>query len=815
MDFRKRLNDSAPILIDGAMGTQLFEKAPNHRGPLESLNIDAPELILSVHRDYLAAGAEIIETNTFGGSSLKLAEFGMGDRCEEINELSARIARRAVDDQGGFVAGSVGPTGKLLEPMGDTSPEKVYESFVRQCRGLANGGADLIIIETINDLQEAKLAILAARDAADLPVLCSITFEKSGKTVTGTDMVTALAGASSFGADIVGANCSMGPEGLFGLYKDSIETLRALGTPLSVWANAGLPVFTDGVITYSMTPGEFARQSARFIELGIRLIGGCCGTTPAHIAELKKTIKGIVIPPAPFTAKRSYITSRSAYLDPSNRRELIVIGERLNPSARKAFAQELKEGKQQFLRAESKKQETEGAHLLDINVGVPGIDEITQIKDAVSTLSLTQALPLMIDSDNAAVVEKALFHYPGVPVVNSINGKQKSIDSLLPLIRRFGAFVVALCLDGTGIHREAEKRIAIGERLLETLEAGGIARDRVFIDPLILTESAEPGSAMETLRVIEHFSNKEIKTSIGLSNISFGLPERRHINMAFLKMAVQRGLTAAICNPSAVIPGIRSVKAGSEPAFTEEEKAAVDFLAGRDPGAKRYIERFRKTEPEAPRKSEASAVTPLTDIYTMVVDGNTEAIEAAVTKALESETPDTIMNDTLLKALGRVGDLYSTGEYFLPQMIASASAMKRGFAVLKPLLSQKASKSLGRVVICTVRGDVHDIGKNIVAMMLENHGFEVIDLGKDIASEEIIARAKESGAGLICLSSLLTTTMGEMKRVSELIAADNLPVKLLIGGAVVTEEYAEKIGAFYGRDAVEGVAMAKKALGKG
>ncbi|MBN1534600.1 MAG: homocysteine S-methyltransferase family protein [Spirochaetes bacterium] len=814
MNFTERLQHPSPILIDGAMGTELFKKAPGNPGPLELFNATEPRMVESVHRNYLDAGAEIIESNTFGGSALKLAEYGLGDRCEELNERGAALASETAHARGAFVAGSVGPTGTLVEPVGSVPAEEVYESFLRQCRGLARGGADLIIIETMNDLQEAKLAILAARDAANLPVLCSITFEATGKTITGSDMVTALASAAAFGADIIGANCSMGPQGLLDIYRNSIGDLREIGRPLSAWANAGMPVYSEEGISYRMSPQEFAQQSMGFLSLGVRLVGGCCGTTPDHIRELRDRMKNVESPAPKPRRLRHYITGRSSRLDPDAHRGLIIIGERLNPSARKAFAQDLREGKQQYLMTESKKQEGEGAHLLDINVGVPGLDETALIRDAVAALSRSVSLPLMIDSDNAAVVEKALLAYPGVPVVNSVNGKRKSIDMLLPVIRRFGSYVVALCLDDTGIHREADLRISIGEALLEELRSAGIPPQRVFIDPLMLAESAEPGSAMETLRVIEHFFRKGIKTSIGLSNISFGLPERRHINSAFLKLAVQRGLTAAICNPAVAGSAPAPLVQGSEPRFSDEERMAVDFLAGRDPGAKRYIERFQKSEPQKKsREADRAAQSPLRTIYGMVVDGNIDEIEDSVRNTLESEAPETIMNDGLLGALERVGELYSTGEYFLPQMIASASAMKRGFSVLKPLLSTKATHRLGRVVICTVRGDVHDIGKNIVAMMLENHGFEVFDLGKDVPAEEIVAKTKETGAGLVCLSSLLTTTMGEMKTVRDLLQKENLSAQLLVGGAVVTGEFAAGIGALYGKDAVEGVAAAKKALG--
>ncbi|OPZ37966.1 MAG: Methionine synthase [Spirochaetes bacterium ADurb.BinA120] len=449
----------------------------------------------------------------------------------------------------------------------------------------------------------------------------------------------------------------------------------------------------------------------------------------------------------------------------------------------------------------------EGAHALDINVGVPGIDEPAAMRECLRILSSTVKTPLMIDSDNPEVLEAALSLYPGSGIVNSISGKAKSLDSVALLVRRYGFFTVALCMDESGIHREADRRIAIGERLIGELERRGIAPERVFIDPLILTESAEPGAALETLKVIEHFAKMGIKTSIGLSNISFGLPARRHINNVFLRLAREKGLSAAIVNPSALT---------AEAGYSAEERHALDFLTGKDPGAVRYIAFVsgRETDAEAKPAKRAEHSGPIETIHSMVVDGDSDAIAPAVEAALKEHAPDLIMNEGLIKGLERVGELYSTGEYFLPQMIASANAMKKGFALLKPLLSTASSRKLGRVVICTVRGDVHDIGKNIVAMMLENHGFEVTDLGKDVPSEEVVAAAKRLDADIVCLSSLLTTTMSEMRAVAELVRSGGLGAKLLIGGAVVNEEYARGIGAHYAPDAVSGVAKARELMGR-
>ncbi len=802
MDFKEKLAQNRPVIVDGAMGTMLFKKLPGYTGNLELLNVERPDVLLEIHREYAGAGADIIETNTFGGSTLKLTESGLDGRCTEINEQAAGIARQAANERECLVGGSVGPTGVLAAPMGEAAPEEVYNAFATQVKALEQGGADVIVIETMNDLQEARLALLAAKDNTGLPVISSMTFEESGNTLTGTDMLTGLATLAQAGADVVGSNCSMGPEGLTKIYGSYVENLKTLNIPLSVWANAGLPEIVDGTPVYKLSPEKFAELCLGFAQMGVRVIGGCCGTTPDHIAALAARLKDFPVQKIDGDLQHRFITSRYTAIDVEKAPRPVIIGERLNPTARKRFAAELKEGQFSFLREESRKQVEEGAHILDINVGVPDIDETAAMQKSVAILSHSVRVPLMIDSDNAGVTGQALMYYPGIPVINSINGKDNNFNAMLPHLQRFGSFVVALCLDESGIHVDAQKRIDIGQRLVERLAENGISPSRVLVDPLMLTESAEPGSAAETLKVIRHFQSRGIKTSLGISNLSFGLPVRKHINNAYLKKAVEAGLDAAIFNPvSLTSPG----------EYNEGEKMALAYLEGDDPGAAQYIAHFGGKTPEKPAKTEEQDVKTILDrIFTMVVEGNSDEIASTIKEALERHNPEDIMNNALIQALEHVGDLYSRGEYFLPQMIASANSMKAGFTVIQPLLKQGSVKKTGKVVICTVKGDIHDIGKNIVAMMLENHGFDVIDLGKDVAAETIIDAVKEHKPNIVCMSSLLTTTMYEMKTVSQLLKDEKLDVSLLVGGAVVTREFADSIGASYAPDAVEGAKAAKE-----
>lgn len=793
--------------MDGAMGTMLFARLPDYSGCFELLNVQRPDVIKDIHQAYLAVGATIIETNTFGGSDVKLAEFGLADRCEELNKAGALIAKEAAAAYGGFAAGSMGPTGLLPAPVGDTPTDTIYRTYARQASALAAGGADLIVIETMHDVQEARLALLAAKETTGLPVLVSLTFDETGRTMTGTTMSAAFATLAACGADALGANCGLGPEALANVFASAMPVVSRIGVPLCAWPNAGLPRVSGGVTAYSLQPEPFAQAAARLAELGVSVLGGCCGTTPEHIQALGKRTVGFS--GAGGRKEREYfITGRTDLLD-TRGKDFMIIGERLNPTARKAFAAELKAGKQTFLIEEAIKQAEEGAMLLDINIGVPDIDEPAAMEASVAALCRTVNLPLMIDSDNPAVLLRGLAAYPGVPVVNSVNGKASSFEAIVPLVKRFGCFVAALCIDDTGIHKEADARIAIGDALVEKLINAGIDARRIIVDALMLAESAEPGGAIETLKVVEHFSRLGFATSLGVSNISFGLPMRKHVNNAFLAMARASGLKAAIVNPA-------SIRLEASEELLPEEVLAQDFLLGKDTGAAAYIARFANPISAAePARAAEQSESLIERIKRATLHGNAQLTSELVSSAIAAgESGQKIMDFGLLSALEEVGEKYSSGEFFLPQMIASANAMKAGFALLKPLLAAESPNVRpGRALICTVKGDVHDIGKNIVAMMLENHGFEVFDLGKDVAAEVILEQAEKIKPDIICLSSLLTTTMGEMEKVAKMMKERGIRVPLMVGGAVVNGDYAAGIGAHYTADAAACAEAAKRLIG--
>ncbi|MDR1113495.1 MAG: homocysteine S-methyltransferase family protein, partial [Candidatus Margulisbacteria bacterium] len=717
---------------------------------------------------------------------------------EEVNQAAAQNARASGVR---FVAGSLGPTGKLLEPLGALSFDEAYASYRAQAEALEKAGVDLFIVETISDVQEMRAALLAIKDVSGQPVICSLTYDEQGRTLTGTDIFTAGVTLRELGADVLSINCSIGPEGVVGLYKKYYKDLGELGLPLMVMPNAGLPELINDKLTYTMTPQKFAEIMAELAQYGVQIFGGCCGTTPAHIAALSATIHKISIKyhNSASAKKEVYFTSRSKVVRLSETQPFLKIGENLNPTARKKFAEELKAGQENFLRAQAKEQSA--ADLLDLNVGVPELDQIHLMRKCVQTLTMVTDKPLCLDSDDPAVLEIALKNYPGIALINSVNGKQSSLEKIVPLAKRYGAALVALTLDEQGIPDTAGQRVAVAQKISEYLRAADFPEHKVFFDGLVMTLASEPQAALVTLETTEALTKLGWHTSLGVSNVSFGLPQRKNINNVFLKLLAQAGLKAAILSAATY----RQIDQ-----YTGAEQLAEAVVLGRDPNAAQYIAQVAAPETAPALKKSAKELS----IYETIIEGNEAVVLDLVKAALERKKPQEILSQELLPALEKVGEYYSAGQYYLPQMIASANTMKKAFEYLKPLMQQSGVAPVGTAIVCTVEGDIHDIGKNIVAMMLENHGFQVVDLGKDVPADRIVAAALEHKADIILLSALLTTTMLKMKEVKAKLLEKNLDIPVMVGGAVVTPEFAKNFGAHHTADAAAATLLAKNLLKK-
>jgi len=782
------------LILDGATGTLMQTSGMPQGVCPEAFGCEHPGPVGAMHAAYQEAGADMVTTFTFGANRCKLAEYGLAD-AYAINRELARICRQAVGDDL-LIAGDIGPTGRFIEPFGDLGFEDAVAAFKEQVQGLIDGGVNMLTIETMLDIQETRAALIAVRELTDLFTIVTMTYEPHGRTLSGTDPVTALITLQALGASAVGCNCSTGPEDMLGL----IRAMKPYATvPLVAKPNAGLPRLVDGRTVFEMQPDAFARHARTLAEAGVNLLGGCCGTTPAHIRAVAGAVKGLS-PVPPRIASLSGLSSARSHLMLSPGAPLAVIGERINPTGKKALQAELKEGKLGIVRQFAHDQEKAGAALLDVNVGTPGIDEAAAIRSAISLLATITDLPLAIDSARVEAVEAALRLYPGRALINSISGEKAKLRRLLPLARKYGAMFILLPLTDEGIPATAEKRRAVIRRIFDKARAYGFTKDDVVVDALTMTVSADQAAALETLATIEWCSRTfGARTVIGLSNVSFGLPERRWINAGFLAMAVAKGLSMAIANP--------------ENAELMNIKLATDVLAGRDSGARAYIERFAEQAPPAarPEAADGKEATPAELVHKAIVEGDREAILACVEKALGvGSSPESLVNEVMIPAIRRVGALYEAKTYFLPQLIASAEAMQKAFARLEPLIKKAGVGSAkGRILMATVKGDIHDIGKNIVILLLKNNGFEVIDLGKDVPHEHIIMSMQEHHPDLVGLSALMTTTMVNMPEIIAKARAAGLSCPFMVGGAVVTEAYAHSIGAAYAKDGVEAVKVAE------
>ncbi len=789
-DFLERLKDEI-LVYDGAMGTEL---PPSLGRCPEELNLTHPKVVAGVHSSYVEAGADLITTNTFGGNRLKLKERGLEDRLEEINAKGVEIAKEAAGDKA-LVAASVGPTGKLLEPLGEFTFDHFYQVYQEQIKALAQAKADLIILETMLDVQEAKIALLAAKENCNLPVICSLTFTSEGRTVTGSDPLIAATILEPLKPDVLGANCSLGPKGLVRVMRGFAKVTNL---PLIVEPNAGLPRMVQGKTIYPATPEYLARYALGFVNLGVNIVGSCCGSGPEHTKAIVKLV-GDRKPKKRKASLKTYLASRTKAV--SFNRKLVIIGERINPTGKKALQEELRLNRFSLVREEARKQEEEGAKILDINVSGEGIDEVGAIRKAILVIEKTVDLPLSIDSPNPEAIEKALKVFGGKALINSVNGKEESLRTILPLAKRFGAAIIGLTLDEEGIPQTAQKRLQIAQKIVDRAVKAGISKEDIFIDTLALTVASQQEQVMESLEALKLIKRElEVKTILGISNVSFGLPNRSLLNATFFHLAKEYGLDAALINP-------RDAKLKSS-------SLALKVLIGEDKGAREYI-KVQKAVAEKKIKPKEE-VDIRTKLWEAIAQGNGEGIGKLVEEALDRNLkPLEIIDEILTPAITQVGERYEEGVYFLPQLISSAEVMKSACERLKREMEKEALPTQGRIVMATVEGDIHDIGKNIVSLLLSNHGFQVIDLGKDVKKERIIQEALAQKADLIGLSSLMTTTMGRMKEVMDELKRRKYNIPTLVGGAVVTNQYAERIGATYAKDALEAVKRAKELIKKG
>ena len=783
------------LILDGAMGTQLQQRGMPPGVCPEAWIIEHPEIVQEIHRAYAMAGADVVYTCTFGANRLKLGEYGI-ENVREVNRTIARQAKAAVGRQT-FVAGDIGSTGRFVEPFGDLAFEEAVAVFKEQVLGLMEGGVDLFVIETMMDIQEARAALIAVKECSNRFALVTMTFEPDGRTLGGTDPVTALITLQSLGADAVGCNCSTGPEAML----DFIRAMKPYATvPLAVKPNAGIPRLVDGKTIFEMSAAAFGAFGGSFVQAGVNLMGGCCGTTPAHIAALRQTACEEK-PVAPLRKSIAALSSsrRHQILEPN--KPLCVVGERLNPTGKKALQQELLAGRMSLVRQFAREQEQQGADLLDVNVGVPGIDEDRTIRQIISLLATQSEMPLVIDSPKVETIETALRLYPGRALINSISGEKEKCQRLLPLAAKYGAMFILLPLTDGEIPETAEKRKVVIRDVARQARRYGLTKDDFIVDGLVMTVASNPQAAIETLKTVRWCAEKlQCRTILGLSNVSFGMPERRWVNAAFLAMAQAEGLTMAIANP------------GSEELMNMKRAGDVLLLKDRDAAA--YIRHFTRSS-QTEQAATAQTLAPDQSIRQAILDGNREDIVALVEASLTAGAEaGRLVDEIMIPAIIHVGDLFDKKTFFLPQLIAAAEAMRLGLSHLEPRLSltEAARAHKGVVVLATVRGDIHDIGKNIVALMLKNHGYEVIDLGKDVPADAVIAAVKQRRPDVVGLSALMTTTMVQMKKVTDAATAEGLPARFILGGAVVTRAYAESLGAAYAKDGVEAVRVVEKLI---
>lgn len=795
--FLQALKSGRVLTLDGAMGTMLQAAGmPPETGPIEFC-LARPDILLRIHKEYIEAGCDIITTCTFGANQFKLAK---GKNVFEINRQLAEIARKAADAASRpiLVAGDVGPTGLFAKPLGKVEPREMLEAFQEQIKGLAAGGVDLVFMETQFDLGETRLARAAARSTG-LPAMVSMTFEK-GVSLTGSTPEIFAETMQNMDCAAIGSNCSLGPVEMAPVIE---ELVSVCACPVMAEPNAGIPVLRNGKTIFPLGPEEFAEKTAAFVKMGAQIVGGCCGTTPAHIAALVRSVQNLAPhPPRPENAGVICLTSRQRLVRIGKNQPIVLIGERINPTGKPALAEGLASDNFSLALSLADAQIKAGAAVLDVNTGAPMVDETRVLPELTSLLVERVQAPLSLDSSSMLAIKRALAYSPGSFLVNSINGEAGRMAELGPLCRDFGAPFILLPIKGKNLPILASERIAIIESLIAEALALGIPRRLIMVDILAMTISATPEAARECLKMAAWCKETDLPSTIGLSNISFGMPARMLLNSTFLGLARGAGLSSCIANPDAA--AIREACAALA-ALEDGEKAVSSFASA-----------YAAWKPGNQAPVKTAAPVRADNLYEMVLLGDKANIAAAVEKEIANGAdPLALVNGALIPAINEVGELFEKREYFLPQLICSAEAMQKAFAILRPLLEAKSGPEKKPVIVmATVEGDVHDIGKNIVSLLLGNHGFEIIDAGKDVPATQIVDLAEKSGAAIIGLSALMTTTMPRMADTVSLVKQKGLPIKIMVGGAAVTPDFARLVGAdAYCDDAVDSVKAARKFTG--
>ena len=823
------------LFLDGATGSNLMKAGMPAGVCPEQWILEHEDVMENLQKEYVKAGTNILYAPTFTANRIKLEEYGLEKQIVEINQKLVAISKRAANGKA-LVAGDITMTGRQLKPMGDMEFEALIDVYKEQIRLLDEAGVDLLVVETMMSLQESRAALIAAKEVSDLPVMVTMTFEKDGRSLFGTDAKTAAIVLESLGADAVGANCSTGPAQMEEIIHSMAEVTAI---PIIAKPNAGLPaVDENGNTYYDMAADTFAEEMKILANAGATILGGCCGTSPEYIFKLTQSVKEVSSVNARFSERadglhkrnRHFLTSQCMSLEFGLNDRFMIVGERINPTGKKKLQEELRNGSFELVKQFAEEQEENGARILDVNMGMSGINEKDTMLLALEEVASVTNLPLSLDSSYIEVLEAALRNYPGRALVNSVSLETEKFEKLLPIVKKYGAMFILLPLSDKGLPESLAEKIEIINTIVDRAIELGISKEDIIVDGLVATVGANKNAALETLETIRYCKENGLATICGLSNISFGLPERSYVNTAFLTMAIREGLTMAISNPSqellvcsAFASDLLLNKEESDIAYIER----MSLVTERKEREKQQLERLKKLATGEAGEADLSLSetagktgTAIAEgwqgkIKEAVLKGNKKGIAVLTKQAIEEgEDAQKLLNETLLPAINEVGDLFDKGKYFLPQLIASAEAMKNSIEVLEPyLMSGSQDQDMPVIIIATVEGDIHDIGKNLVALMLKNYGFKVIDLGKDVPKEEIIKAAKENNAQIIALSALMTTTMQQMRYVVDYAKEQGVTAKIMIGGAVITEDYADEIGADgYSKDAADAVKLAQRLL---